>query len=309
MTADPSPKNARSAIAAATLTTPDLDASVAAWALLDYKPIERGTVDERLAAHWGAPKAAGRPMVLLAPETGDGFVLRMVAGHCPDNYVAHRHSGWLALEMTVADVYKLQDEMRNTPFQLLFPPQQLKLDITDCIHAMQWRGPAGEVLYLTTIGEQVPGLTAPVAECRVDRVFAAVVGCSDMAKLCTYYDQRLCNSVGDPVSVNIRTTASAWDMPLSSEFLLAVGPIASASLMELDELPLGAKPALHDEGDLPPGICIYSFRVPSLQAAGVPPASQTQDLPLAPCFGAPAGMLRGPGGEWIELIEDSGALK
>ncbi len=60
---------------AATITTPDLDTTVAAYQeFFRHKVVETGNVKETLANSWGAPAEAGSPYALLEPKAATRFI-------------------------------------------------------------------------------------------------------------------------------------------------------------------------------------------------------------------------------------------
>jgi hypothetical protein len=75
-------------------------------------------------------------------------------------------------------------------------------------------------------------------------------------------------------------------------------------LFEVDQYPSTASAAAALPGCLPAGVAMIGVRVARLPARAAyisPPARRAH----APYFGAQVGVLRGPDGEWVELIEGS----
>jgi hypothetical protein len=92
--------------------------------------------------------------------------------------------------------------------------------------------------------------------------------------------------------------------PDEHRIALALAPLSSNFVLELDEYPSETIPRPCREGDLPPGIAMVSFVTRDLDIP-LPWRSAPRPLPGAPYSGRRAGVIRGPAGEWIELIEES----
>ena len=92
----------------------------------------------------------------------------------PDEHpnIAFQNHGWLSLEISVADVDAVYEELKESSFEIIGLPANL--DVSDDIKAMQAVGPDGEVLYLTEVKAPVPPFQLPFARCEIDRVFIAV---------------------------------------------------------------------------------------------------------------------------------------
>lgn len=284
-------------IVGVTISTPDLDASADAYrSHLGYRVVDRGRVSAQHAALWGAPQAEGSPTLCMAPEAGDDFIFRFVERPVR-GYRAFTAHGWNAVELIVADVDALAGRFESaSPFEVVAPP----LDLSFCtdIRAMQIRGPAGEIVYLTQFKREVPGLDAPPARAAVDRPFIVILGGASLAELQAYYATRF--GVPETPAVESRVQTMALEFGLSREhrFRLAALPLAGRCYVEADEMPAGARPLPAAGGDLPAGVAIVSFAgAAGAEAAAVPPSD--------PVYGGAsrACCLRGAAGELIEIVE------
>jgi hypothetical protein len=97
--------------------------------------------------------------------------------------------------------------------------------------------------------------------------------------------------------------ADAWTLPREQTFLLGIARLPERFLIEIDEYPSPAGPKPAPAGELPPGMAMVSFTVPSLDpflSQLVAPPASPDGLPYA---GRRAGVMLGPSGEHIELIE------
>jgi len=169
--------------------------------------------------------------------------------------------------------------------------------------AMQVLGPAGELLYFTRMpaGKSKFGLGS--ATSFVDRVFIVVLGVHDVRESLHYYATKFGLPVTEPVPTRVDILADAWRLPRERSFLLGIARLPERFLIEVDEYPAETPVREAADGELPAGMAIVSFTVPSLD-----PYLGQLTAPPAPLAGVPydgrrAGVLRGPSGEHIELIE------
>src|SRR5690606_27213784 len=125
------------------------------------------------------------PMLLMSPAAGRDFVFRFIEWPGATGYQAFTGHGWNAVELIVDDVDTLSSRFEQSRFGIVAPPMDLSF-CTD-IRAMQIRGPAGEIIYLTQFKRSVPGLDAPPARCAVDRAFIVIVGGESLPALQDYY--------------------------------------------------------------------------------------------------------------------------
>jgi catechol 2,3-dioxygenase-like lactoylglutathione lyase family enzyme len=266
-------------IVGVTLATADLDATEAAYSRhLGYRVAERGVVSESTANAWGCSGAAGSRYVIARPAIGDDFHFRFVEAAHAAGYRAFSCFGWNAAELIVRDVDAMATRLENTPFQILGPPQDLSF--TDAIRAMQVRGPAGEILYLTQFKREIPSLPAPPARCAVDRVFIVIVGGPSLDELLDFYVGEF--GLAEPQRMQSRVKAMSEVFRLSPEhrYDIAALPLRSQCYIEADQMPEAARAPVLAGGQLPPGIASVAFRLDHL----------------------PARCLRGPAGELIELV-------
>ena len=77
----------------------------------------------------------------------------------------------------------------------------------------------------------------------------------------------------------------------------------SSFLIELDQYPEGAISRPIRRGHLPPGIAMVTFAVKSFDGVQLPWKVKPAVRAEAPYNGRRAGLIIGPAGEWIELVE------
>jgi len=290
-----------SAIVAVTLLVPDVQAVERAYhQVLDYQTVERGQLAAEQAASWGAKALAGREFVVLQPSSREPVYLRMVetdAAPAP----ALKALGWNATEILVEDPALLEPRLKDSPFRVIGPPAPL--DFNPAVVAMQALGPAGELLYFTQMPAGVSKFGLGSATSFVDRVFIVVLAVQDVHGTLDFYAATFGSSVTEPVATRVEILAEAWGLPREHPFQLGIVRLPERFLIEVDEYPAAASSRSAADGELPSGMAMVSFAVPSLE----PYAGQLLAPPTAlagmPYAGRRAGVMLGPGGEHIELIE------
>lgn len=283
-----------------TISTTDLDAHVALYERwLGYGAIERGTVPAAQAASWGAPAVAGRRYALLSPEGKGDAYLRFVESKREPGYVPFRHLGWNAAEHIVQDCDALDARLKGSPFEIIGPPADLSF--SDQIRAMQIRGPADEVLYLTQFKSKLPGVPSPDAKFPVDRVFIMVLGGRSIASVQDWYGSKLGVPRTAEVPSRITVIARAWGHPMDTRYALAAIPLPGACYIEADAMPDGVLPRPCLPGELPPGIAMVTFEVDALPP-DVPWLGAPQAFEGRANAGGMSAACVGPAGELIELV-------
>lgn len=290
------------ALRAATLGVGDVDATAERYATcFDYQLVERGTVDAALAAMWNAPALAGRRQTVLRPASGAQVFIRLVQAAPAPAYRPLRTHGWAALELCVQDVLAMHERLRGGPFEIIGPPQPV-LGLPS-IHPMQVRGPDAEIVYLTEIKQGGPGSGLPTARAPVDTLFISVAGCSDMAASARWFEHQLGLCIAPAVEIPYRMLARAYELPPTQLHRLTTASFDGDTCLELDQYPAAAEPRVVMPGELPPGVGLCSFALPSLgRVPGPwlwPPAVRAGVV----YNGSRVGTLLGPDGLLVELVE------
>jgi hypothetical protein len=252
------------------------------------------------ATLWGFPNLAGTPSLLMAPEASTDFVFRFIELPAEPGYRAFTRHGWHAAELIVDRVDPLAEQLRDSPFEIVAPP----LDLSFCpdIRAMQIRGPGGEIVYLTEFKKAVPGLDSPPARCAVDRTFIVIVGGPSLEGMQRYFLSAF--GVPETPAMESRVQTMALEFGLSREhrFRLAALPLLGRCYIEADEMPAAARPLPERQTELPAGISMVSFFMPST-------VDDAHDRLRAPPDGGPpytgathVECVRGAAGELIEII-------
>jgi catechol 2,3-dioxygenase-like lactoylglutathione lyase family enzyme len=293
------------AIVAVTLSAPDLGAAERAYeSQLGYRVVERATVSRSLASGWGAKAMKGRDYVLMQPASGEPVYLRIVDADEPlPGYAPLRTFGWNANEILVEDPVSLAPLLKE-PFKVIGAPRPL--DFNPNIIAMQVTGPAGEVDYFTRIPPTGSIFNLGSAKSFVDRTFIVVSGGPDVDASRAFYRDVLRMPTTDPVPTKIHVLQDAYGLPRDTATRIGIVRFPSSFLIELDQYPQAAVKRPMRRGQLPPGIAMVSFSVKSFEGARLPWKVKPRAMRGKPYDGRRAGVLIGPAGEWIELIESAG---
>ncbi len=277
------------AIRRVTLSATDLAAVEAAYTqYLDYRVTARGTVSSAEAAAWGAPAAAGAASLTLHPAAGDDFEFRFIAGPGYPGYVPLTTYGWNASEIMVQNVDAMAAVVADSPFEIVGEPRNLSF--TDDIRAMQLRGPADEIIYLTEFKNPVPGLSVPTPRSAVDRTFIVILGGASMAGLQDFYHDTFGVPKAPVVESRVTMLSKALGVSVETLYPIAALGLEGESLIEVDEMPAQVGPRQRQDGHLPPGIALVGFACDA-----IPPA--------ATAVADGVSVMTGVTGELIELFE------
>lgn len=285
-----------------TLCVPDLDAAEHAYVdWLGYAVAGRGAVTADLAAAWEAPLATGSRMSLLRPTSATRFRLRIIERPPTVGYTPLMTHGWNANEILVQDPAALAARFATpgSPFRVIGPPEPLASN--PAIVAMQALGPAGELNYFTRLPPGGGTYVKTPAVSAVDRSFILVLGGPSMSAMQAFYRDVLGLAVTPSYDSPVGVLQAAHGLPPDATTPIALVPLPPGSALELDQYPSGATPRPQRPDDLPPGLAMVSFE--GTLARDLPwrraPIARTE----IPYDGRRAGLLRGPAGEWLEIIE------
>ena len=271
-----------------TLLTRDLAACTDEYTTYLHASVQRqAKVSDDQAAFWGTPHLTGCAYAILVNELGEPF-LRIVED--PDCTVRDtlKHTGWMALEIVVADVDAIAASLVGSPFEVLRPVADLSL--SSQIRAVQVRGPAGEILYLTQIKGEVPPFELPRAKCAVDKVFIPVLCTHDRTKTLAFYEELSGNS-GLNFDTKITVINQAYGYDINRNHPVATLQLKGSTLIEIDQVDA----AKNSGSRLASGIMMLTFNVETLPNGGA-----TKDCPT----GTKRSMiLRGVADEMIELVQ------
>jgi catechol 2,3-dioxygenase-like lactoylglutathione lyase family enzyme len=285
----------------ATLTVADLDAAIARYRdFLDYAVVHEGEMSADLAAFLRAPKSKGARYCVMQPASGVEIYLRLVEQPSVDGYTPLTSYGWAAIEVCVQDVLAAYERIKPSPFEVIGPPREI--DGLPAIYPMQIKGPDGEIVYLTQIRDDLPAYDLPRATSPIDRLFILVVGCSDMHASLKWFDETLNFETGRVMEIEYHMLADAYGTPRNEMHTIATGIHGRDVFLELDQYPPAATARPKHAGMLDPGAALGSFLHPDFdQLKGW--VSEPSSRAEAPYNGKRAGVLQGPDGLLVEVIE------
>ena len=270
-----------------TITAPDPRAAAQAYGDVFGWPVEaEGTVSRDQAFLWGAPATEGRRWLRLRPPGEPCTWVRFVE-QAAEPGLPFLSYGWNAMEVLVRDPYELARGLEGTPFRVLIPPRPLPFD--PALHAMQVIGPAGELLYCTSLPREREVFDLRAATHRVDRPFIAILGGPDAEAMLAFYARALATPVIAPSPVLVKVVNDAFGLAPDARIPLGIVKLPRDWLIEVDGYPPQAGPRPRPPGGLPPGIAMLTVTVADA-AAG---AGYAGPLPAR---------LEGAAGEWLELV-------
>jgi catechol 2,3-dioxygenase-like lactoylglutathione lyase family enzyme len=293
-------------IVVATVTVPDLDEATGWYTRwLGYDLWDEGVVDTTLAGAWEAAAAAGSRYRLLSPGRRRPGGVRLVERRRPLATSPLRAAGWRSLELAVSDPYAVHAQLRASPFRIVGEPKPL--DTNPSIVALQAVGPGRELLYLTRTSDDT-AFDLPRATRLVDSMFIAVLSARNIDRAQDFYVSRF-GAVGhlSATPVPLEAVNRELGFPVERPHAISAFQLAGRALVEIDEHPqeLLAEEAPLD--DLSGGLAVVSFEhddLGSLDSVLVGPPRIRAEPPY---LGRRAGLVRGPDGERIEVVERSEA--
>jgi len=282
-------------IACVTVSAADLDACERAYSRnFDYRVSEKSVVSETQASLWNTPGMVGAKTLIMEPASGNDFVFRFIERPSDPDYQPLTTWGWNAAEVLVENVDALAAQLIDDDFKILGEPKNLSF--TDDIRAMQLRGPANEILYMTELKAPIPGMDLPTATSFVDNTFIVILGGGDISAMMQSYQQQFGIAPAPVMESRITVASRAFGLSIEHRYPIAALGIKDQCMIEVDELPAQAGPRQTEAGLLPPGISMVSFR-----------CTTAPDESAAECTGLPyrghkASCTSGAAGELIELI-------
>jgi hypothetical protein len=289
-----------------TVAAPDIGL-VESWYTewLGYSVCERAEIGADLAASWGAPAMAGRPYILMQPESGADVFIRAVEIDEVPGYKPMTTLGWNAFELIIDDVYKLNDRLLKSPFKIIGEPASLGGDL-DFIHAMQVQGPAGDILYLTCDRVRAPDTLLPPSGSFVGRPFIVILAGHGVEDTQGWYSKTFNMKREEDMQTSIGVVSDAQGLPNDHIYDMGFMFLGQAgNFIEYDgyDKQFGARPCA--DGQLPPGCSTVTFSVDSLAALDLDWVGDAIDGPGMGYNGGRTRTARGAVGELIELVEES----
>jgi catechol 2,3-dioxygenase-like lactoylglutathione lyase family enzyme len=289
---------------AATVTVPDLEEATdwyTRW--LGYDLWDEGVVDGTLARTWQAGEAAGSRYRLLSPGPHRPGGVRLVERRRPVAITPLRVAGWRSLELAVSDPYALHEQLRASPFRIVGEPKPL--DTNPSIVALQAVGPGRELLYLTRTSNDT-AFDLPEATRLVDSMFIAVLSARDLDRAQDFYVSRF-GAVGhlSATPVPLEAVNRELGFPVDRPHAISAFQLAGRALVEIDQHPQELLAEQLPVDDLPGGLAVVSFEHDDLGIDESLLAAPSTARHEPPYLGRRVGLVRGPDGERIEVVERS----
>jgi catechol 2,3-dioxygenase-like lactoylglutathione lyase family enzyme len=294
-------------ILSGTVIVPDLaDATAAYGDLFAYETEADGEIPAALATAWGAPEWSGRRYRLLSPGTGRPGGVRLIEKSIDISAQPLQTQGWRALEIVVMDVDALRERVHGPAFRVVGEPKGLTN--VPAIRAMQVVGPGNVMHYLTTT-VQGTAFQLPSATRSVDGIFVAVLAC-DIPAAENFYGTVFGGRppFATPSQVPLHAVNRELGFPIDRLHSMLTLQLANRSAVELDSQPEELRDNRPPADDLPDGIPAMTFSyagdLDALSDHGIRVAGRFDDPPYR---GARVGVLIGPAGERLELVEQDSA--
>jgi catechol 2,3-dioxygenase-like lactoylglutathione lyase family enzyme len=288
-------------LALGTVCVPSMDDALALYRdVFEQNVVHQGVVSAAEGAAWNAPATVGARSVVLQPPSDEPVYLRLIEQANPAGYTPGRHFGWAALELSVKSADQMYERLLKVGTPIIAAPKPLSF--TDKLYPMQARGPGGEAIYLNEVRGNLPSSDLPMANCWVDQLFIAVMGCRDMEASLAFYHALLGTGTGGQWEMPYSVINLAFGLDATTAHKLATVSDERTVLFEVDQYPAKATPRPQGAGGLPQGVSMIGVKVGALPTGAkwtVPPAVRSE----APYFGAMVGVVRGPDGELTELVE------
>lgn len=224
-------------IRGATVTTPDLDASVRAyvdgfgWRVSDE-------INTPLAV---SGRLLGTRRATVTPPPGaasiGGVELVEVPGSTPLEPL-HTY-GWSALEVSVLDVTASTRRAEAAGWRVLFEPVVLGGGKFPLV-AAQLCGPSGEGFYITEIRGEMEGFELPTPAVDVDGIFIAVLGSSNLEQARGIIESRFDVRRASDRELPVRVVNAQFGFPSDRLHRISSVQLRGRTCIEVDQLPTEA---------------------------------------------------------------------
>jgi catechol 2,3-dioxygenase-like lactoylglutathione lyase family enzyme len=273
-----------------TLSTADLDASVAVWESgLGLSVVERGTLSAQLASCFGDTALDDARWALLGGRTGGIRLIETTAAEADAAPLASL--GWAAAEFSVIDADAAWERAVSCGFSPLGAPRALGSN--PAIRAGQVAVPGGGAAYLTDIRAYDGQLDLYRAARPVDRAFIAVLASNDLDRDRSWLEAE---GIGETVTdrrVEVPVLQDSLGLSPGEATRISSVQLAGGCLIELDAYPQDTPPRACS-GGWPAGVAMVALASPAL-----PGALRCDD---APYDGRLAQVDRLPSGALLERV-------
>ena len=286
-------------VVGATLLTSDIQKASAHYQSgMGYTLAREEQVTQQLCDLWRTPRLLGNPMQLFSGDNEHQWLRLIEDKNCAAT-LPLKTQGWMALEVNVANVDIIHQDIDKSAFTIIGEPAYLQ--ISDAIKAMQVIGPCNEVSYITQIDKPVPPFSLPMTTARLGSLFIPVLCTQDRDASLAFYEA-LNQFSGLKFDTKVTVLNNAWGHDIEHQYPVATLQLAGNCLFEIDEV-CEASPLTRNPGSLPSGISMITCMVDDVSRI-----ARHYKVPLSHIENAyyPSTkviMLNGPAGELIELVE------
>ncbi|NMP30121.1 hypothetical protein HII17_00980 [Thalassotalea sp. M1531] len=289
-------------IVGATLITSDLQhVSKSYQQVLGFNLHAQFQVTEELALLWQSPKLEEANLHVLASSDGNSW-LRIVEDNSAKPAMPLKSHGWMSLETNVGNVDSLRKRFTDERFTIIGEPAYLQ--VSDAIKAMQVIGPAGEVSYLTQIEREVPPFELPMTNAETAGLFIPVLATPDRDKSLDFYQTLNAADQGLKFDTKVSVLNNAWRQELEHQYPVATLQLDGKCLFEIDQV-AQASAIVSNENGLPSGIGLITCVTKNIDAIAKRFNSNIHLINDDYYPGTKVLLLKGPAGEFIELVEAS----
>jgi catechol 2,3-dioxygenase-like lactoylglutathione lyase family enzyme len=284
------------------VATPDLHLAVEDYhGRLGFALVEQGAVSEPLAKNWGISGLAGVPMATLQPTSGTHCFIRLVEQPLPPDFVPTTSYGWASYEITVQDVFGWPARIAGSGFDIIGPPKEI--EGLPYFVAMQVHGRGKEMLYFNETRSATPSSDLPFALSPMDHIFIVILATPDREASVAWYRDRLQLDEGDSYTIAYSMINNAFGMPANNLSSLTMVQKGRMPIVEIDDYPAQATHRSTAPDCLPPGNALVTLAVNSLDVLDLEWIAAPQILSGPLYGGRRSATVRGPAGEYLELVE------
>ena len=241
-----------------TILTQDLDKSAAMYiSAFEWQQRDgQAQVSQEQAKLWGTENIAGSKMLEVAGINGG---VRFIERPDLQSTEPLRTFGWTALEICVNDVNRYVDRAVAAGFRVLNEAVPLAGSEKPLpLIAAQLAGINGEVVYITQILSEVPNFELPDVSKESGSIFICVLGASNLEKSRETLEANFEVRRASDREVAIKVINRVYEKDLATLHRISSLQLSGRNAIEIDQMPMDAKPRDAVIGNLPAGISMVS---------------------------------------------------
>ena len=267
-----------------TILTQDLDKSAAMYiSAFEWQQRDgQGQVSQEQAKLWGAENMAVSKMLEVAGINGG---VRFIERPDLQSTEPLRTFGWTALEICVNDVNRYVDRAVAAGFRVLNEAVPLAGSEKPLpLIAAQLAGINGEVVYITQILSEVPNFELPDVSKESGSIFICVLGASNLEQSREAIESNFEVRRASDREVAIKVINRVYEKDLTTLHRISSLQLSGRNAIEIDQMPIEAKPRNVVIGNLPAGISMVSV-IADVSEARVIQLPDSARLELVPAKG------------------------